>query len=76
VIELGAKIELRDQKHLWITYNPPKADIREIIIDEEKGDVRISDGHVVIKVQFKDCKLNSILVNDNVVWGYLPERAH
>lgn len=57
------KIEMRDQKHLWVTVNPGQGDPREIIVDVDK-DVRICDGHHVVKVRFKDQKILDILVDD------------
>ena len=63
------KIELRDQKHLWVTYNPAQGDCREIIIDEEHKDIRICDGKKVVKVRFNEANLvKDILVNDVFVW--------
>ena len=63
------KIEMRETKHLWITYNPADLkDRREIIIDEEKKDVRICDGSSIIKVRFENGKIKDILVNDVFVY--------
>lgn len=72
------KIEMRESKHLWITYNPAKADSREIIVDEEKKDIRICDGKHIVKIRFvkKPFPDNSVqihvikdvLVDDVFVW--------
>lgn len=65
-----AKIELQDQKHLWITY----PDYREIILDEDKKDVRICDGKNIVKIRFfthpaaDGARIKDILVNDVYVW--------
>lgn len=61
---------MRDQKHLWIRYKPYAGDAREIIIDEEKKDIRICDGQSIVKIVFdKNNKLAGILVNDVFVWA-------
>jgi len=67
---------MRETKHLWITYNPAKGDYREIIIDEEEPlrgsgqhkDIRICDGHKVVKVRFDGTKIKDVLVNDVFVY--------
>jgi hypothetical protein len=67
--EVMSKIEMRDQKHLWITFNPSKGDPREVIIDEEHRDIRICDGKHVVKIMFQVPidgigKIKQILIDD------------
>jgi len=61
------KVEMREDRHLWVQTDPAKGDLREIIIDKET-DVRINDGQTVVKVRFQDKKIRDILVNDVFVW--------
>jgi len=62
---------MREDKHLWITFNPAKGDPREIIIDQDK-DVRICDGRTVVKVRFsKEGQIVDVL-QDDLFLGYVP----
>ena len=61
------KVEMREDRHLWVQFDPTKRDWREVIIDKEK-DVRISDGQNVVKVRFEGKKIKDVLVNDIFVW--------
>ena len=57
-------VEMRENKHLCITFNPQKGDRRQVIIDEEHKDIRICDGHHVVKLRWEGNKLKDILVDD------------
>lgn len=71
-----AKMEMRDQLHLWIQFKPYAGDLREIIIDEEKKDIRVCDGKAVIKIVFdKNNKIAGVLVNDVFVWQPSPGKT-
>lgn len=61
------KIEMREDRHLWVTINPAKGDRREIIIDQQK-DVRICDGKHVVKVRFDGKRIKDVLVDDVFVY--------
>ena len=61
------KVEMREDKHLWVTLGHPSEDPREVIIDQDR-DVRICDGRTVVKVRFKGKKILDVLVNDIFVW--------
>ena len=64
------KIEMREDKHLWITFEPAKGDPREVIIEKDV-DVRICDGRHVVKVRFKEAhptRIGDVLVDDIFVW--------
>jgi len=61
------KVEMREDRHLWVEIDPTKGDFREVIIDKER-DFRINDGQTVVKVRFQDKKIRDILVNDIFVW--------
>jgi hypothetical protein len=45
-------VEMREDKHLTIHFNPGKGDARQVIIDEDARDIRICDGKHVVKVRF------------------------
>ena len=60
------KIEMREDRHLWVTMNPEKGDPREIIVDKEE-DVRVCDGETVVKVRFQGTRILDVLINDVVV---------
>ena len=62
------KVEMREDRHLWVQFDPSKGDWREVIIDKEK-DVRIGDGHAVVKVRFEGKKIKDVLVDDIFVWS-------
>lgn len=62
------RIEMREQKHLWIVFNPAKGDPREVIIDEEHNDLRVCDGLHVVKVRWENDRLKDVLVDDIFVW--------
>lgn len=63
------KVEMREDKHLWITFNPQQGDPREIIIDADK-DVRICDGQHIVKIQFDSNlqRIKDVLVDDIFVY--------
>jgi len=61
------KVEMREDKHLWVTLGHPAEDPREVIIDQDR-DVRICDGHTVVKVRFEGKKIRDVLVDDIFVW--------
>ncbi|HUV51906.1 MAG TPA: hypothetical protein VMW64_02375 [Dehalococcoidia bacterium] len=64
------QIDMRADLYLWITFNLPEQDRREVIIDKAKGDVRICDGQHIVKVtsnQFTK-QFTSVLVDDQYVW--------
>jgi len=67
------KVEMREDKHLWITLGHPSEDPREVIIDADR-DVRICDGHTVVKVRFAEKKIRDVLVDDIFVWRRDEER--
>jgi len=58
---------MREDRHLWILFDPGKRDFREVIIDKER-DIRINDGHTIIKVRFEGKRIRDILVDDVFVW--------
>lgn len=64
------KVDMRDSQHLWITLNITEGDCREVIIDKEK-DVRICDGSHVVKVRFKNKKIQDVLIDDVFVRAHL-----
>lgn len=55
------KVEMRQDLHLWVTFDEP---YKEIIVDRERGDVRIRIGNSVIKIRYKENELRDILLND------------
>ena len=61
------KVEMREDRHLWVQFDPTKGDWREVIIDKEK-DVRINDGQTVVKVRLEGKKIKDVLVDDIFVW--------
>ena len=61
------KVEMREDRHLWVQVDPTKGDFREVIIDKER-DVRINDGHTVVKVRFEGKKIKDVLVDDIFIW--------
>ena len=61
------KVEMREDRHLCVQVDPTKSDWREVIIDKER-DVRINDGHTVVKVRFEGKKIKDVLVDDIFVW--------
>ena len=71
-------VEMREDKHLCVTFNPQKGDARQVIIDEEHKDIRICDGKHIIKVRFfKEPKyptdnIQDVLVDDIFVWRVKP----
>ena len=78
------KVEMREDKHLSITFNPQQGDPREIIIDAGR-DVRICDGHHVVKTRFDKLRIKDVLVDDVFVypdnvemraWGAVRERLY
>ncbi len=62
-------IDMREQRHLSITTNITQGDAREIIIDKEK-DVRICDGHHVVKIRFEGTAIKDVLVDDIFVYQH------
>ena len=56
-------IDMREQRHLWVTMNIPQGDPREIINDGEK-DVQICDGQHVVKIRFEWNAIKDVLVED------------
>jgi len=66
---------MREDKHLWITFNPQKGDPREVIIDEEHKDVRVGDGRKVVKVRFDAVyphQIRDVLENDVLLVAVVP----
>lgn len=61
------QFDMKDLQHLWITMDMTKGDHREVIIDKEK-DVRICDGSHIVKVRFKDGKIQDVLIDDVFVF--------
>ena len=63
------KVDMSDQQHLWVQLDP-RIDRSEVIIDKEQGDIRICDGHNIVKVTFDRTsrKINAVLVDDIFVW--------
>jgi hypothetical protein len=64
-------VEMREDKHLWIKFDPSKGDFREVIIDEEHRDIRVCDGkNAVVKIRFDPTKqaIQDVLVNDIFVY--------
>jgi len=55
---------------LWVTFDLPYQDRREVIIDKAKPDIRICDGQQVVKVTFNQVtkRLSGVLVDDLYVW--------
>ena len=61
------KLELRDDKHCWITFG--RASIQhEVIIDQEKQDVRARFNNDIVKMIYDDKGLKAILVADKYVY--------
>lgn len=63
------KVEMKqNDKHLDVWLDEPSQSFqqfRQVIIDKEHNDVRITDHQNIMKVRFtKDGKLKDILVND------------
>jgi hypothetical protein len=63
---MGSKIELRDVQHLWIQFDPPNEDYREVIIDKEQ-DVRVCDQRTVVKVRFLKNRIRDVLIDDTFI---------
>jgi len=66
---------MRENKHLWITFNPQKGDPREVIIDEENKDLRVCDGMKVVKVRFDGEhgeQIRDVLENDILLGSVVP----
>ena len=61
------KVEMREDRHLWIEMDDPAKGFRQVIIDKEQ-DVRICDGRSVVKVRFTEKKIRDVLVDDIFVW--------
>ena len=61
------KVEMREDRHLWVQFDPTKRDWREVIIDKEK-DVRINDGHTVAKARFEGWRIHDVLADDIFVY--------
>ena len=68
------KVEMRENRHLWVQFDPTKGDFREVIIDKE-NDVRINDGQTVVKVRLEGKKIKDVLVDDVFVWTGSTDEA-
>jgi len=62
------KIEMREDKNLWVTFNPEKGDPREVVFDEKVGDVRICNGKEIITVNWNNGAM-LIYRNDLLISG-------
>lgn len=64
------QIDMKEDKHLCIGLGrPSEEDDREVIIDKEQNDIRVCDGHHVIKVRFIKNRMIDVLVDDILVWN-------
>lgn len=62
-------IDMGKNRHLWVVFNKDGSDKREVIIDKEK-DVRVCDGHHVVKIRFIEGtnQIRDVLVDDVFAW--------
>jgi len=57
------KLEMGGICYMTIDFDPAHGDYRQVIIDSQQ-DVRICDGHSVVKVCFAESKIRDILQDD------------